>query len=221
MTNLVEVRQLRRLYGRGTAARAVLDGVSFDVAAGELVAILGPSGSGKSTLLNLLGGLDRPTSGEVVIAGQSLGALRESALARFRRTSVGFVFQSFHLIPELSAWENVLLPARLAGDRDGGRRRAGHLVESLGLAGVIGQLPIDLSGGECQRVALARALVMDPPLLLADEPTGNLDAAAGATVIAELGRITAAGRTVILVTHDDRLAAASHRVIGLRDGRLA
>ncbi len=220
VTSLVEARGLRRVYGRGPAARAVLDGVSFDVAAGELVAILGPSGSGKSTLLNLLGGLDRPTTGDVVIAGQSLGALRESALARFRRTSIGFVFQSFHLIPELSAWENVLLPARLAGDRDGGRRRAHALVESLGLPDVIHQLPINLSGGECQRVAIARALVMDPPLVLADEPTGNLDAASGTGVIDELGRITAAGRTVILVTHDDRLAAASDRVVPLRDGRL-
>ncbi len=129
MTGLVDVRDLRRVYGRGAARRAVLDGVSLEVTAGEMVAILGPSGSGKSTLLNLLGGLDRPSSGEITIAGQSLGGLGESALARFRRSTVGFVFQSFHLIPELSAWENILLPARLAGDRaagQGARRGAGR-----------------------------------------------------------------------------------------------
>ncbi len=219
-TATVSARELRRVYGRGHAARAVLDSVSLAVGPGELVAILGPSGSGKSTLLNLLGGLDRPTAGEVVVNGQSLESLSEAALARFRRTTIGFVFQSFHLIPELSAWENVLLPARLARDRHGGRRRALALVETLGLGAVIGQLPIDLSGGERQRVAIARALVMDPPLVLADEPTGNLDAASGAVVIEVLANAVTAGRAVVLVTHDDRLARTAHRVIALRDGRL-
>ena len=221
VTAMVSARALRRVYGRGPAARAVLDGVSLEVSAGELVAILGPSGSGKSTLLSLLGGLDRPTGGAVVVNGQSLESLNEASLARFRRSTIGFVFQSFHLIPELSAWENVLLPARLARDRHAGRRRAHALVESLGLEGVIGQLPIDLSGGERQRVAIARALVMDPPLLLADEPTGNLDAASGAAVIEILASAVTAGRAVMLVTHDDRLSRTAHRVITLQDGRLA
>ena len=221
MTPLVDVRGLRRVHGRGAGSRAVLDGVSFAVDEREMVAILGPSGSGKSTLLNLLGGLDRPTDGSITIAGQSLGALRESDLARFRGSTIGFVFQSFHLIPELSAWENVLLPTRLAGDRAAGQVRARALVESLGLEHVIRQLPIDLSGGESQRVAIARALVMDPPLVLADEPTGNLDAASGAAVIDLLAHVATAGRTVVLVTHDDRLAAAADRVLPLRDGRVA
>ena len=220
MTPLVDVRDLRRVHGRGAGARAVLDGVSFTVEGREMVAILGPSGSGKSTLLNLLGGLDRPTHGDITIAGQSLGALRESALARFRQSTIGFVFQSFHLIPELSAWENVLLPTRLAGDRVAGQARARALVESLGLEHVIRQLPIDLSGGESQRVAIARALVMDPPLVLADEPTGNLDAASGAAVIDLLAHAVTTGRTVVLVTHDDRLASAADRIIPLRDGRI-
>ncbi len=221
MTPLVDVRDLRRVHGRDAGARAVLDGVSLAVEEREMVAILGPSGSGKSTLLNLIGGLDRPTDGDVTIAGQSLGALSESALARFRRSTIGFVFQSFHLIPELSAWENILLPTRLAGDRAAGQLRARALVERLDLERVIRQLPIDLSGGESQRVAIARALVMDPPLLLADEPTGNLDAASGAAVIDLLAQTVTTGRTVVLVTHDDRLASAANRVIPLRDGRVA
>jgi putative ABC transport system ATP-binding protein len=221
MDKLVRAVGLRRVHGRGAAARAVLDGVSLEADAGELIAILGPSGSGKSTLLGLLGGLDRPTSGEVVIAGRSLGELSQGELAAFRRSTVGFVFQAFHLVPELSAWENVLLPTRLGRDGVVARERAAALVESLGLAPVIGQMPIDLAGGECQRVAIARALVMDPPLILADEPTGNLDEASGMAVLDLLRQAAAAGRTVVLVTHDHRLAQAADRILTLRDGREA
>ena len=220
MPPLLSARSLRRVHGRGHAARAALDDVSLDVEAGELVAILGPSGSGKSTLLQLLGALDRPTSGDVVLAGRALGQLSEGDLARLRRSTIGFVFQSFHLIGELTAWENVLLPTRLARDRQAGRRRASALVEQLDLGPVIGQLPLDLSGGERQRVAIARALVMDPPLVLADEPTGNLDAASGEAVIALLAAAVTPDRAVIIVTHDERIAAAATRVIALRDGRL-
>jgi putative ABC transport system ATP-binding protein len=221
MDRLVRAVGLCRIYGRGPTARAVLDGVSFDADAGELVAVVGPSGSGKSTLLGLLGGLDRPSSGDVVIGGQELGRLSETELARFRRSTVGFVFQAFHLVPELSAWENVVLPTRVGRDGAIARRRAGELVERLGLASVIGQMPIDLSGGECQRVAIARALVMDPPLILADEPTGNLDEAAGAVVVDLLVQAAGAGRAVLIVTHEERVASAADRVVTLRDGRLA
>jgi putative ABC transport system ATP-binding protein len=211
---------LSRVYGRGHAARAVLDNVDLQVDVGQFVAIVGASGSGKSTLLHLLGGLDRPSAGSVVVAGTSLAGLSQSRLARFRRDTIGFVFQAFQLVPELSAWENVLLPVRLAHDLGEGRDRAALLFEQLGLAKLARRLPVDLSGGEQQRVAIARALAMEPRLVLADEPTGNLDASAGADVMELLRAAVTPSRAVLIVTHDEHYAAAADRVVRLADGRI-
>jgi len=204
--------------GVGRAARRVLDSVSLDVDAGEVVAVLGRSGSGKSTLLHLLGALDRPDAGRIVLAGNELTAQPARALARTRLRHVGFVFQSFHLIEELSGEENVLLPARLPGAARGGERRGRALIEQLGLSEIADRRPHELSGGEQQRFALARALVNDPELVLADEPTGNLDQENGAAVLALLRGMN--GRAVVLVTHEPEAAAIADRVLHLGDGRL-
>jgi len=214
-------RGLRRVLGHGGAARAVIADVDLDVAAGELVAIVGASGSGKSTLLHLLAGFDRPTAGTVTIGGHRVDRGSESARARFRRRHVGFVFQSFRLVPELSAFENALMPARLAGDVPAGRRRLAELVGRLGIESCARRLPADLSGGEQQRVALARALVMEPQVLLADEPTGNLDAAAGAGVMALLRAAVGDDRAVVMVTHHADHAVAATRLLRMTDGVLA
>jgi ABC-type lipoprotein export system ATPase subunit len=197
----------------------VLDGVSLEVDAGEVVAVLGPSGSGKSTLLHVLGALDRPDSGRVLLAGQDVTAQRPAAQARTRLRHVGFVFQSFHLIEELSGAENVLLPARLPGAPRGGQRRGRILIEELGLSEVADRRPHELSGGEQQRLAIARALVNEPELVLADEPTGNLDQQNGATVLALLRSL--GDRAVVIVTHEPEAAAIADRVLHLRNGRLA
>jgi ABC-type lipoprotein export system ATPase subunit len=204
--------------GHGRAQRRVLDGVTLAVDAGEVVAVLGRSGSGKSTLLHLLGGLDRPDRGEIVLAGERLSDQRPRALARTRLRHVGFVFQSFHLVEELSGADNVMLPARLPGAAPGGEQRAHRLIDELGLVDVADHLPHELSGGEQQRFAIARALVNDPELVLADEPTGNLDAENGATVLALLRNLT--GRAVVIVTHEPDAAAIADRVLELREGRL-
>jgi ABC-type lipoprotein export system ATPase subunit len=209
---------LVKQVGHGRAARTILDGASLDVAAGELVAVVGRSGSGKSTLLHLLGGLDRPDAGAVEIDGIRLDRLPERELARVRAARIGFVFQFFHLVPELSGIENVALPTRLAGGPRGGRKRASRLVEQLGLGAVAGALPQTLSGGEQQRFAVARALVNDPPLLLADEPTGNLDRDSGAIVTELLRDLARAGRAVLVVTHDAEVAAIADRVLVLEHG---
>jgi ABC-type lipoprotein export system ATPase subunit len=212
---------LVKQVGSGRAARLILDGATLEVAAGELVAVVGRSGSGKSTLLHLLGGLDRPDAGAVELDGVRLDRLRERDLARVRADRVGLVFQFFHLVPELSGIENVALPTRLAGGgRRAGRRRAARLVEQLGLDAVAGALPQTLSGGEQQRFAVARALVNDPPLLLADEPTGNLDRDSGAVVTELLRDLARAGRAVLVVTHDADVAAVADRVLALEHGRL-
>jgi ABC-type lipoprotein export system ATPase subunit len=215
---LVRARGLSKTFGVARAARHVLADVDLDVAAGELVAVLGRSGSGKSTLLHLLGGIDRPDAGRVEVAGQRIDGLTERELTRFRRTQVGFVFQFFHLIPELTGAENVLLPARLAGG--GSARRGRELLARLGLDGAARRLPHTLSGGEQQRIAIARALVNDPPLILADEPTGNLDTEAGAIVLDLLRTIAGGDRSVVVVTHDREAAAAADRVLTLDGGRL-
>jgi putative ABC transport system ATP-binding protein len=217
--SVLRTRGLRREYGKGEALVRAVDGVSLDVAAGETVAVMGPSGCGKSTLLHLLGGLDRPTGGEVWLAGQSLGRLGERALARLRRDAVGFVFQAFHLMDELTAVENVELPALLAGRSPRtARRRAAGLLERVGLADRAGFLPTALSGGQRQRAAIARALVSDPLVVLADEPTGNLDSEATLEVLRLFESLHAAGQTLVIVTHDSRIAATAGRLIGMRDG---
>jgi ABC-type lipoprotein export system ATPase subunit len=215
---VLKARGITKTVGRGRAKRRLLNGVALEVDAGEVVAVLGRSGSGKSTLLHLLGGLDQPDGGEIVLAGKKLTALKPRALARTRLRHVGFVFQSFHLIEELSGAENVRLPARLPGAAPGGERRATRLIDELGLADVAGHLPHELSGGEQQRFAIARALVNDPELVLADEPTGNLDAENGAAVLALLRNLK--GRAVVIVTHEPDAAAIADRVLQLREGTL-
>ena len=217
--SVLRARGLRREYGKGEALVRAVDGVSLDVAAGETVAVMGPSGCGKSTLLHLLGGLDRPTGGEVWLAGQSLGRLGERGLARLRRDAVGFVFQAFHLMDELTAVENVELPALLAGSSPrAARRRAAGLLEQVGLADRARFLPTALSGGQRQRVAIARALVSDPLVVLADEPTGNLDSESTLEVLRLFESLHTAGQTLVIVTHDSRIAATADRLIGMRDG---
>jgi putative ABC transport system ATP-binding protein len=199
--------------------RAV-DEVDLDVHAGEMVAVMGPSGCGKSSLLHLLGGLDRPTSGQVWLAEERIDTLSEAALARVRRTSVGFVFQSFHLFDELLVWRNVAVPALLAGCGPlEARRRASWLLERVGLADRARHRVSQLSGGQRQRVAIARALSNSPLIVLADEPTGNLDTAATLEVLRVFAVLAAAGQTVVVVTHDERVGAAADRVILMRDGR--
>jgi len=217
---LVRARGLVKAYGEGRAAVRVLDGADLDVDRGELVAIVGRSGSGKSTLLHLLGGLDRVDAGTIELAGAPLHELDERGLTTVRRRDVGFVFQAFHLLPELSGLENVLLPAQLARDGLEAAPRARELLRRLGLTDVASRLPSTLSGGEQQRLAIARALVNDPALVLADEPTGNLDEESGIAVL-ELLRLAAdTGRAVVLVTHDRAATALADRVLRLRAGRL-
>jgi len=218
---LVRVRDLVRLHGPAGRERRVLDGVDLDVHARELLAIVGPSGSGKSTLLAMLGGLDRPSSGSVTVAGRRIDTAAERALAQYRRDMVGFVFQDFHLVPELSVRENVLMPARLAGRMRAAARVADELLERLGLAPLATRLPGGLSGGEQQRVAIARALVLAPVLVLADEPTGNLDSASGETVLELLQQAAGPERAVVLVTHEERATRIASRTVTLADGRLA
>ena len=217
---VVSARGLVKTYGRGRAARRVLDGADIDAGAGELVAVVGRSGSGKSTLLHVLGALDRPEAGTIEVAGERIDGRPERELTGVRRRKVGFVFQFFHLIPELTGEENVLLPARLPGVRNGAIARGRELIVELGLTDAARRLPHELSGGEQQRLAVARALVHDPPLVLADEPTGNLDSEAGTAVLALLRHAASDGRAVVLVTHDEAATAQADRVLRMRDGRL-
>ena len=216
---LLDARGLCKLYGHGGGAVRAVDGVDLQVRGGESVAVTGPSGCGKSTLLHLFGGLDRPDAGEIRLAGRRLDTLSERALAQVRRHDVGFVFQAFHLMNELTARENVEFPALLAGcSPRRARRRAEQLLGQIGLADRAGHLPTALSGGQRQRVAIARALANEPRCLLADEPTGNLDSAATLDVLRLLESLSAAGLTVVIVTHDDRIAATADRLISMRDG---
>ena len=219
--SVVRARGLRKEYGRDTGLVRAVDGVDLDVAAGETVAVMGPSGCGKSTLLHLLGGLDRPSAGEVWLGGQRVDQLSERALARMRRDAIGFVFQAFQLMDELTSVENVELPALLAGRSPrAARRLAADLLERVGLADRAAFLPAALSGGQRQRVAVARALVNQPAVVLADEPTGNLDSAATIEVLRLFETLHAAGQTLIIVTHDSRIAATADRMISMRDGAL-
>lgn len=217
---LLLVENLTQTYQSGSRALTVLDGVSFTVQPGEAVAIVGPSGSGKTTLLGLCAGLDRATSGRIVLAGHDLGPLSEDERAAVRGQHVGFVFQSFQLISTLTALENVMVPAELRGDK-GVRGRASELLAEVGLGDRLGHYPKQLSGGEQQRVALARAFIGEPKILFADEPTGNLDDDTGASVEALLFDLNrSAGTTLVVVTHDLDLAARVPRTIRLRGGRV-
>jgi putative ABC transport system ATP-binding protein len=217
---MIHLRDVVMRLTSGGRTVTVLDGVSLDVKRGECVAVTGPSGSGKSTLLGLVAGLDTATSGSVMVDGVDLTRLDEDALARFRRDRIGFVFQSYHLIPTLTAVENVAIPLDLAGVA-GARARAIELLDGVELGARGHHYPVQLSGGEQQRVALARALARAPGLLLADEPTGNLDSASGAQIIdLLLGLNRERGSTLVLVTHDAALAAVAGRRIALRDGRI-
>jgi ABC-type lipoprotein export system ATPase subunit len=216
---VLRTRGLEKEYGRGAGLVRALDGVELEVSSGETLAVMGPSGCGKSTLLHLLGGLERPSGGEVWLAGRRIDKLSERALARLRRQAIGFVFQAFHLMEELTAVENVELPALLAGRSPRtARRRAAELLEQVGLSERAKHLPSALSGGERQRVAIARALSNEPQVVLADEPTGNLDSAATLDVLRLLDSLRAAGQTLLIVTHDTRIAATADRLISMRDG---
>jgi len=213
---------LTRTYGQNESLVWAVDGVDLEVPAGQTLAVTGPSGCGKSTLLQLLGGLDRPTEGEVWLGGRRIDHLGERALARLRRRAVGFVFQAYHLMDELSAAQNVELPALLAGASPRAARiRAAELLRQAGLADRARHLPCELSGGQRQRVAIARALVNKPLVVLADEPTGNLDSAATHDILRLFGELRAAGQTLVMVTHDERVAATADRIVSLRDGMLA
>jgi len=217
MSELVKLTDVTKVYQGGITG--ALNGVSLSVERGEFTAIMGPSGSGKSTLLNLIAGLDRPTSGQIAVGGTDLGQLGEAGLARFRRDQIGFVFQFFYLLPNLTAIENVLIPAQLRGRSS--QARANELLEQLGITDVADSYPARLSGGQQQRIAVARALINEPALLLADEPTGALDTHTGEQVMELLGRLHHDGQTILLVTHDAKLATRhAARVISVMDGKI-
>ena len=218
---MISIRELSMRLASGGHHVDVLTRVSLDVPAGQFLAVAGPSGSGKSTLLGLIAGLDQPTSGTITVAGAEITRLGEDALARFRLDTVGYVFQAYHLIPTLTALENVAVPLELGGDADA-LGRAAKLLAEVGLADRAHHYPVQLSGGEQQRVAVARAIARRPPLLLADEPTGNLDSATGRQIIDLLVDLRdTLQSTLVLVTHDPALAARADRIVTLRDGRVA
>src|SRR5215213_2436848 len=220
---MISASELTKVYGRGATEVRALDGVDFAVDPGEFVAIMGPSGSGKSTLLHVVGALEPATSGSVALEGERYDGLDDDELTRLRRERMGFVFQFFNLLPSLSALENVLLPALIARRAgDGARARADDLLRRVGLGGRADHTPSELSGGEQQRVSIARALLLSPQVVLADEPTGNLDSRAGSEVLRLLRALSSEdGRTVVMVTHDPSAAAIADRVVFLRDGRVA
>jgi putative ABC transport system ATP-binding protein len=217
---MIAVRHLTMRLSAGGRSMTILDDLSLDIPAKQMVAIVGPSGSGKSTLLGLIAGLDKPTHGSIILDGVDITALSESGMARYRRQKIGYIFQSFHLIPTLTALENVAVPLELNQDANAGVR-ADELLEAVGLGDRSGHYPVQLSGGEQQRVAVARAFACRPPILLADEPTGNLDSTTGRHVIELLLALNRDhGSTLVLVTHDTALAAHAERIISLRDGRI-
>ena len=220
--NVLEVRQLWKIIENPSNRVEILRDVTFAIPRGQFVAIMGASGSGKSTLLGLLAGLDTVTSGQVVVDGIEIQNLREDDLARLRGRKIGFVFQSYQLVPTLTAEENILLPAELGGFLGDARSRASELLERVGLSARASHYPVQLSGGEQQRVALARAFITRPPILMADEPTGNLDSANGQQVLDLLLQLNRQeGTTLVLVTHDRRLAEYADRIISLEDGRIS
>ncbi len=219
---MISLQQVRKVYGDGETRVEALRGVDLEIGAGEFVSVMGPSGSGKSTLLNLVSALDIPTAGRIVIDGVDIGTLDDDALTLFRRRRIGLVFQFFNLMPTLDAVDNVLLPVLLErAARADDRRRASALLEAVGLAGRAAHKIHQLSGGEMQRVAIARALILEPRLILADEPTGNLDSGTGAAILALLQRTAREhGTTVVMVTHDRAAAEAGGRLVRLRDGQI-
>jgi putative ABC transport system ATP-binding protein len=218
-TSVLRTRKVRKEFGRGAGLVRAVDEIDLDVSPGETVAVMGPSGCGKSTLLHLLGGLERPTGGEIHLAGQRTDRMGERALARLRRDAIGLVFQSFHLMDELTAVENVEVPALLAGRSPrAARALALVLLERVGLADRAGFLPSALSGGQRQRVAIARALSNEPLVVLPDEPTGNLDSAATVELLRLFDSLHQAGQTLVIVTHDARIAATADRLLSMRDG---
>jgi putative ABC transport system ATP-binding protein len=218
--SVVVARDVTRRYGEGETAVDALRGVTVDIAPGKATAVMGPSGSGKSTLMHILAGLDKPTSGEVQVAGKEITTLGDNDLTRLRREHIGFVFQFFNLLPMLNARENILLPLTIAGEKPDDEW-FGQLVGDVGLADRLGHRPSELSGGQQQRVAIARALVSRPTVLFADEPTGNLDSATGHEILELLRRsVDEYGQTIVMVTHDARAAAMAHRVLFLADGEI-
>lgn len=221
MDNVIEARNLRKIYMMGEVEVAALRGVSFDIRRGEVVSIMGPSGSGKSTLMNTLGCLDRPTSGEYTLDGESVAMLSDDQLAEIRNRKVGFVFQNFNLLSRQTAITNVELPLRYAGKTSGRREQAVEALRAVGLEDRMTHRPTELSGGQQQRVAIARAIVNDPAIIMADEPTGNLDSKVGKEIMTLLLNLNRdSGTTLIIVTHDPAVAEQTQRVIRLRDGLL-
>ena len=219
---MIEVYNLTKSIDTGTHRVNILKGIDLKIPRGQFAAVMGPSGSGKSTLLGLLAGLDTPTSGRILLDGEDITFLNEDRMALLRGRKIGFVFQSYHLVPTLTAEENVLLPLELAGNGHGGRARARQLLERVGLGARRDHYPVQLSGGEQQRVALARAFALQPPILLADEPTGNLDSATGELVLELLLALNREqGATMVLVTHEQSIARCADRSIVLRDGLIA
>jgi putative ABC transport system ATP-binding protein len=220
---VLAAKDLAKVYGEGTTAVRALDGASLEVRKSEIVAIMGPSGSGKSTMLHLLGALETPSAGQISLGGERYDGLDDDGLTRIRRDRIGFVFQFFNLLPSLTAEENVLLPALIAGDSgDRVRSRSRELLELVGLGPRIGHLPSELSGGEQQRVSVARALLREPELILADEPTGNLDSRSSAEILALMRDLSdTQDQTLVMVTHDPGAAAIADRVVFLRDGQVA
>jgi ABC-type lipoprotein export system ATPase subunit len=218
---LYELRAVSKTFADGSRVVHAVRELDLAVSEGEFLVVVGTSGSGKTTLLQLLGALDRPSSGEVRFEGRDLGRLRDGALARLRLRAFGFVFQQFNLVPTLTAAQNVEAALAPRGRSADARRTAGRLLASVGLEDRAGHLPSQLSGGEQQRVAIARALANEPRVILADEPTGNLDSATGEEIVAVLGSLSGDGRTVVVVTHDPALAERATRVVSMRDGRLA
>ncbi|OQX19141.1 MAG: ABC transporter ATP-binding protein [Desulfobulbaceae bacterium A2] len=218
---MIQLLDVSRIYAGKTAVRA-LSGINLQVTAGEMVAIMGPSGSGKSTLLHLMGGLDVPTSGQVLVAGTDLGRMNETERSLFRRSQVSYIFQAYHLMPTLKVRQNIALPLHLAGTANRQiRERVERVLDEVGLSARGEHLPDELSGGERQRVAIARALVTEAPVLLADEPTGNLDSVRGEEILALLGTINRErGTAIVMVTHDHHAASSCSRLIRLRDGQL-
>ena len=221
MSNVIEAQDLRKIYKMGEVEVQALRGVSFQIKRGEVVSIMGPSGSGKSTLMNTLGCLDRPTSGEYILDGEPVASLNDDQLASIRNRKVGFVFQSFNLLSRQTAITNVELPLRYAGNQEGRRERAIESLKAVGLGDRMTHRPYELSGGQQQRVAIARAIVNNPAIIMADEPTGNLDSKVGKEIMSLLLNLNKeSGTTLIIVTHDPAIAEQTQRVIRLRDGLL-